>query len=101
MFFVLFLQNMKPNERTLTRAQAKAAAVPRSKSPPPVARKVVKVPGLDGVIDLTVAFKNVAFIVYWTWCLFPRVLYDLIETHFTRFKELLRGWLVASKSTSV
>ena len=56
MFFVLFLQNMKPNERTLTRAQAKAAAVPRSKSPPPVARKVVKVPGLDGVIDLTVAF---------------------------------------------
>ena len=48
---------MKPNERTLTRAQAKAAAVPRSKSPPPVARKVVKVPGLDGVIDLTVAFK--------------------------------------------
>ncbi|KAM7444744.1 Kinesin-like protein kif23 [Porites harrisoni] len=33
------VQNMKPNERTLTRAQAKAAAVPRSKSPPPVARK--------------------------------------------------------------
>lgn len=66
MFFVLFLQNMKPNERTLTRAQAKAAAVPRSKSPPPVARKVVKVPGLDSVIDLTVAFKNMAFIMYST-----------------------------------
>ena len=31
---------MKPNERPLTRAQAKAAAMTRSKSPPPVARKV-------------------------------------------------------------
>ena len=31
---------MKPNERPLTRAQAKAAAMVRSKSPPPVARKV-------------------------------------------------------------
>ena len=55
---------MKPNERTLARAQAKAAAIPRSKSPPPVARKVVKFPGSDGVIDLTVAFTNVAFIIY-------------------------------------
>lgn len=96
MFFVLFLQNMKPNERTLTRAQAKAAAAPRSKSPPPVARKVVKVPGLDGVIDLTVALKIWPLLCIQPDAYFPRVLYDLIETHFTRFKELLRGRLVAS-----
>lgn len=33
------VQNMKTNDRPLTRAQAKAAAMTRSKSPPPVARK--------------------------------------------------------------
>ncbi|KAK2559461.1 Kinesin-like protein KIF23 [Acropora cervicornis] len=33
------VQNMKTNEKPLTRAQAKSAALTRSKSPPPVARK--------------------------------------------------------------
>ena len=37
---------MKTNEKPLTRAQAKSAALTRSKSPPPVARKVIKFGGV-------------------------------------------------------
>lgn len=37
------LQNMKTNDSgPVTRAQLKAASMPRSKSPPPVSRKVTR-----------------------------------------------------------